>query len=102
VRYEYPGSKTNTPALHTLSLSIPAGSVVVVVGSNGSGKSTLVRILSRLCHPTEGEFTIDGRPADAYDTPSLRQAVALLSQDNLIYPALAEGEYRPGVHGIEG
>ncbi|KAH6902078.1 P-loop containing nucleoside triphosphate hydrolase protein [Coprinopsis sp. MPI-PUGE-AT-0042] len=86
VRYEYPGSKTKTPALDNLNFRIPAGSTVVVVGSNGSGKSTLVRILAQLHHPTEGELMIDGHPATAYDISSLRQAVALLSQDNLVYP----------------
>jgi ABC-type multidrug transport system fused ATPase/permease subunit len=86
VRYEYLGSKTKTPALDNLSLRIRAGSIVVIVGSNGSGKSTLVRLLARISRPTQGEIMIDEHPADAYGVTSLRQAIAILSQDNLIYP----------------
>ncbi|KAH6902076.1 P-loop containing nucleoside triphosphate hydrolase protein [Coprinopsis sp. MPI-PUGE-AT-0042] len=86
VRFEYPGSKTKAPALDNLSLTIPAGSIVVVVGGNGGGKSTLVRILAQLYEPTQGRILIDGHPANGYKTSDLRQAIALLSQDNLIYP----------------
>jgi ABC-type multidrug transport system fused ATPase/permease subunit len=72
-------------------LTIPGGSVVVIVGSNGSGKSTLIRILSRLFTPSLGELIIDGSPAKDFDLVDLRQASILLSQDNKVYPlSLAE------------
>ncbi|KAG2004512.1 ATP-binding cassette transporter [Coprinopsis cinerea AmutBmut pab1-1] len=86
VSFAYPGSKNSTKALDGLDLTIPAGSVVVIVGTNGSGKSTLVRILSCLSPPTSGDLMIDGHPAKDYDLSEIRQASAILSQDSQLYP----------------
>jgi len=86
VTFSYPGSKTETPALSSISLSIRPGQLVIVVGANGSGKSTLIRLLSRLYDPTSGEILIDGSPSKSYRLHDLHQATAILSQDNQIYP----------------
>lgn len=76
VTYRYPGSKTT--ALAHASLSIPAGSTVLLAGASGSGKSTLARLVASLMDPTEGEVHIScgGQPV----TPSVgyvAQSVAL-------------------------
>lgn len=84
--FEYPGSSKTSKALDSINLSISAGSLVVIVGSNGSGKSTIVRLLSRLFDPTSGQLLIDGVPAQDYKLADVRQASALLSQENKIYP----------------
>lgn len=86
VTFAYHGSKTGTPALSSVSLSIRPGQLVIVVGTNGSGKSTLVRLLCRLYDPTSGEILIDGISAKSYRLHDLRQATAILSQENQIYP----------------
>lgn len=82
---------------------------MVFVGSNGSGKSTLVKLLARLYQsededeededkPTTdpgtfmGDILIDGLPAASYTDSSLRRSMAVLSQDNLIYPGFSLGE----------
>ncbi len=58
VTFCYPG--TTDPVLTDVSLSIPAGSVVAVVGENGAGKTTLVKLLCGFYQPTKGKITIDG------------------------------------------
>jgi len=86
VTFAYPGSKESVNALNDVSISIPAGQLVVVVGANGSGKSTIVKILSRLYDPSSGEIHVDGQPIQQYHLSDLRQATATLTQDHLIYP----------------
>ncbi|EAU86911.2 ABC transporter [Coprinopsis cinerea okayama7 len=84
--FSYLGRQGSVNALQDINLTIPAGSVVVVVGENGSGKSTLIKILSCLNTPTTGSFLIDGKPADEYEPHDLRQASVILSQDSQLYP----------------
>ena len=68
-------------------MTIPSGSLIVIVGANGSGKSTHIRLLARLFDPTSGDFLIDGHPAKSYNMADLRRASTILSQDNKIYPS---------------
>ena len=69
VSFRYPG--TERLVLEHVSLDLPAGAVVAVVGENGAGKTTLVKLLCRLYRPTSGRITVDGVdllqvPADAW------------------------------------
>ena len=56
----------DTAVLHEISLRIPAGSSLAIVGPTGCGKSTLVSLISRLYEAPEGELLIDGRPVREY------------------------------------
>lgn len=56
--FAYP-SRSDSPTLHDLNLTIPAGTVVCLVGRNGAGKSTLVNLLARLYEPTDGGILLD-------------------------------------------
>ncbi|HEU0054457.1 MAG TPA: ABC transporter ATP-binding protein, partial [Longimicrobium sp.] len=58
VSFRYPG--TDRWALRDVSLRIPAGAVVALVGENGAGKTTLVKLLCRMYEPTEGSIRVDG------------------------------------------
>ena len=60
VSFTYPG--TDRPVLEDVSLTLPAGTVVAVVGENGAGKSTLVKLLSRMYEPTTGSVFVDEVP----------------------------------------
>jgi ATP-binding cassette subfamily B protein len=58
VSFVYPG--TTRQVLEDVDLTLPAGSVVAIVGENGAGKSTLVKLLARMYAPTNGRITVDG------------------------------------------
>lgn len=80
VSYRYPGNERW--ALDRVSLTLPAGSVVAVVGENGAGKSTLVKILTGLYDPTQGLVSIDGRDMQDLDLAAWRSATAGAFQDH--------------------
>lgn len=71
--------------LKGLSYTFPAGKVVGVAGATGSGKSTLIKLLLRFYDPTSGSITIDSKPLQTLTLKTLRQAVALVSQDVYIF-----------------
>ena len=74
-------------ALHDVSITIPRGQVVAVVGENGSGKSTVAKILSGLYEPTEGKRSWDGDAA--ISARDLRASVTVLFQDFIRYQMTA-------------
>ncbi len=79
VRFAYPG--TDRLVLDGVSLHIPAGKSVAVVGENGSGKSTLVKLLCGLYRPTGGRILVDSLDLDEADLAEWRLRVAPLFQD---------------------
>lgn len=81
VSFVYPGR--DTPVFRHLSLHIPAGQSVAVVGVNGVGKSTLIKLLAGLHRPTAGSLRVDGR--DPYVDDSARRRVAVIFQDFVRY-----------------
>lgn len=79
VSFAYPG--TDELVLDDVTLDLPAGAVVAVVGENGAGKSTLVKLLCKLYAPTSGEILVDGRPLSAMSSQAWRTKVAGAFQD---------------------
>ena len=73
------------PIIQDLSLKIPAGQTIAIVGSTGSGKSTLVKLLLRLYEINAGVITIDGIELNRLKLPDLRQAIGLVSQDVFLF-----------------
>lgn len=89
VDFAYP--KADKETLTDISLSIPHGSKVALVGYNGAGKSTLVKLLMRLYDPTGGEVRYGGETLGAYPLNDYRREVGVLFQDyQMIAATLAE------------
>jgi ATP-binding cassette, subfamily B, bacterial len=79
VSFAYPG--TSRLALQDITLQLPAGAVVAVVGENGAGKSTLVKLLAKMYEPTSGDILIDGRPLRRMSTTEWRNRLTGAFQD---------------------
>ncbi len=77
--FRYPGAPR--PALDDVSVLLPAGSVVAVVGEYGSGKTTLVKLLTKLYRPESGAIRIDGTSLADLDTARWRAATSAAFQD---------------------
>ncbi len=73
------------PVLSGLSLSIPAGHTVAIVGATGSGKSTLVKLLLRFYDIQGGSICVDGRDIRELELADLRDAIGLVSQDVFLF-----------------
>src|SRR4051812_38902689 len=65
--------ENGTKALHDISLEVPDGQFVVIIGLSGSGKSTLMRCINRLVEPTSGKIWIDGEDVTAASSAHLRR-----------------------------
>ncbi len=83
VGYTYPGAKT--PALSDLSLNVPRGATIALVGSSGAGKSTVVDLIPRLIDPTEGSITWDGIDLRNLDLAFLRKKISIVNQQVFLF-----------------
>ena len=83
VSFAYPNSERS--ALQQIDLTIAAGETVALVGSSGSGKTTLVNLLPRFYAPSQGHILLDGLALDTLTLASLRQQIALVSQDIALF-----------------
>jgi ATP-binding cassette subfamily B protein len=79
VGFRYPGSERW--ALRDVSLTVPAGEKVALVGHNGAGKSTFIKLLTRLYEPTEGRILLDGKDLRDWDPDALRSRIGVVFQD---------------------
>ncbi|MDR7868185.1 MAG: thiol reductant ABC exporter subunit CydC [Sporomusaceae bacterium] len=85
VRFRY---RSDGPwALDSLSLSLPAGSHVAVVGVSGAGKSTLARLLLRFDEPESGSILLGGREICEYGVAAVRAATGVIEQHNHLFNA---------------
>jgi ATP-binding cassette subfamily B protein len=71
--------------VNDISLHVPAGNTLALVGATGSGKSTLVKLLLRFYDPSAGDIRIDGQPIRDLTLNSLRGAIGLVSQDVYLF-----------------
>ena len=83
VSFEY--ASENGAVLQGISLTVPAGSSLAIVGRSGSGKSTLVSLLPRFYDPTAGAVLIDGVDIRDYRLADLRRQMSLVSQEVVLF-----------------
>jgi ATP-binding cassette subfamily B protein len=87
VSFAYPG--TTRLVLDDVSLSLPVGSIVAIVGENGAGKTTLVKLLAKMYEPTSGEILVDERPLARMAADRWRDRLAGAFQDFYRFEFLA-------------
>ncbi|MEU0243656.1 ABC transporter ATP-binding protein [Streptomyces sp. NPDC006235] len=88
VTFRYPGDSAR-PALDDVSLTLPLGRIVALVGENGSGKTTLVKLLAGLYTPEKGRILWDGVDAATADRRRLAERIAMVAQDFKRWPFTA-------------
>jgi ATP-binding cassette subfamily B protein len=71
--------------LNGVTMEIPAGKTIAIVGSSGSGKSTILRLLYRFYDATEGSITIDGQDIRSVKLQSLRSKLGVVPQDTVLF-----------------
>ncbi len=71
--------------LHGISLDVPAGTTVALVGHTGAGKSTIAKLLSRFYDPREGAITIDGTDLRDVTQESLRRQLGIVPQEGFLF-----------------
>lgn len=77
--------ESQEPVLHDISLEIHSGETIGIIGATGSSKSSLVSLISRLYDATSGEVLVGGRNVKEYDMESLRNQVAVVLQNNVLF-----------------
>ncbi|WP_051175516.1 ABC transporter ATP-binding protein [Nocardia exalbida] len=100
VTKHYPGQRD--PAVDNVSLTIPAGEIVVLVGPSGCGKTTTMRMINRLIEPTSGTITIDGRDAATIHPDRLRRGIGYSIQQAGLFPHLTVAKNVATVPGLIG
>lgn len=88
VSFQYPAS--NRQGLTNISLNIPPGKKVALVGENGAGKTTLIKLLCRLYDPTEGSITYEGEDLRSFAISDLRRQIGVIFQDYAKYHLTAQ------------
>ena len=80
------GYEPGRPVLRSVTLQASPGETIAIVGSTGAGKSTLVSLIPRFVDPWQGRVTIDGRDVRDVRLRSLREQVAIVPQEPLLFP----------------
>ena len=95
VTFLYP-TRPDDKALHDLSLTVAPGETVAVVGPSGAGKSTLFQLALRFYDPQHGRVLIDGVDVRDADPARVRERIALVPQETVIFAASARDNIRYG------
>ena len=104
VYFRYAGAKQDS--LKNINLTIEKGKIVALVGASGSGKSTLAALIPRFYEPTSGRILIDGEDNRHFTLLSLRQQLAVVNQDIVLFDGtvaenVAYGIEHPDIKSIE-
>lgn len=94
VDFYYP--ETETPALDGVSLHVPPGTTVALVGATGAGKSTVIKLIARFYDATRGRVCIDGVDVRDYDLEALRGRVGVVPQESHLFSGTVADNVRYG------
>ena len=95
VSFSY-SSKAKEKTLDDISLSVAPGSVIGILGGTGSGKSSLVQLIDRLYDVDSGQVLVGGNDVRAYSLHTLRDAVGMVLQKNLLFSGTIRDNLRWG------
>jgi ATP-binding cassette subfamily B protein len=95
VSFAYP-SRKDIDVLKNFSLSINPGEKIALVGQSGAGKSTIVQLLMRFYDIDAGSITVDDRPVNSFDITELRQNMAIVPQEVILFGGTIEENIRYG------
>ena len=98
VSFQYPNAER--PALQEVSLSIPKGKRVALVGASGAGKSTIADLLPRFYDVNSGQITIDGKDIRDVRTRELRALMGIVSQEAVLFNDTVRNNIAFGTEGV--
>ncbi|KAL3154551.1 hypothetical protein ABBQ32_014008 [Trebouxia sp. C0010 RCD-2024] len=98
VHFSYP-LRQNAPVLRGLDLILPRGTITAVVGRSGAGKSTVASLISRFYEPDSGAIWLGGRPATDFTRGEWAKAVALVSQEPVLFSGSIADNIAYGLYG---
>ncbi|WP_114559635.1 ABC transporter ATP-binding protein [Desertihabitans aurantiacus] len=90
------GYVADRPVLPGLTLDIPAGQTVALVGTTGAGKTTIAKLMARFYDPTSGSITLDGVPLPELTDDDLRRSVVMVTQENFMFDGTIADNIRFG------
>lgn len=93
VRYRY---RTGPEVLHGISLDVPAGGHVAIVGETGCGKTTFVKLLTRLADPVSGRIIMDGANLKDVEPTTRRASIRMVPQDGFLFDSTVRENVRYG------
>jgi len=96
VSYSFPGA--NSPVLKDISIKIPAGQKVAILGRMGSGKSTISRLISGLIEPSEGAVLIDGVDLRQIDKSDVRRNIGVMLQETWLFSGSVKENLQMGFY----
>jgi ATP-binding cassette subfamily B protein len=97
--FTYPGA--DRPALRGVSLRVPAGTFVAIVGRTGSGKTTLLSLVPRVFDPPAGTVLLDGVDVRGFDLAWLRSCIACAPQETFLFTATVAENIAYGVERVD-
>jgi len=95
VTFRYP-TRPDTAALKDFSLTVEPGETVAIVGPSGAGKSTIFQLAERFYDPQAGTLRMDGVPYTSADPAAIRQRIALVPQEGVLFAGSARDNLRYG------
>jgi subfamily B ATP-binding cassette protein MsbA len=99
VRFAYRAGDKDAPALNGVTIDIPAGKRIALVGASGAGKSTVLNLIPRFYDVGEGRVTVDGQDVREVTLASLRANIALVAQEMDLFDDTVRANIAYGRHG---